>query len=236
MTDENTRDDTASGRRTLSDWTPDRRSFLSNTAKAGGIGAMLALGGAGTAAADDHTGDGDGDEMEGPSDVDILNYALTLEKLEYEFYEEGLSMFDERDIANANSVARLDASIRWSVTDFIGVIRDHEKAHVDVLTSTIEDLGGTPVEPEFQFPLEDANEFIATAQVLENTGVAAYAGAAPLIQNADLIPPALSIHSVEARHAGMLNLANGEIPFPNAFDEALSMDEVLEAVEPFVVE
>lgn len=93
-------------------------------------------------------------------------------------------------------------------------------------------------EPEFDFgtATEDPVEFLQTTALLETTGVSAYAGAAPLIENADLIPPALSIHSVEARHASFLNVLNGEIGFPDAFDEALTVDEVLDRAGPFIVD
>jgi hypothetical protein len=76
---------------------------------------------------------------------------------------------------------------------------------------------------------------LALGQVFENTGVAAYAGAAPFIESPDLLSAALSIHSVESRHAAFLNQLNGESPAPDAFDSALSQKEVLEAVSPFIV-
>jgi rubrerythrin len=119
------------------------------------------------------------------------------------------------------------------------IIRDHEQTHFETLGSVIQDLGGEPVEePEFDFgsAVESPGEFIATAVVLEDTGVGAYAGAAPFIQNADLVPPALSIHSVEARHASFLRVLDQQVPFPEAFDAALSRSEVLERASQFIVE
>lgn len=206
---------------------PTRRGFLEGTAKLGGGALMLGAAGPGTGAADDDQ----------PSDVDILNFALTLEHLEYAFYRDGLEEFSESDIANSNSVSRLTDSVQWSMTDYLGVIRDHEKAHVDALTEVVQDLGGEPVgEAEYDFGYNDAGEFIAVAQALENTGVSAYAGAAPAIGNDDLLAAAVSIHSVEARHASILNFANGEVPFPDSFDEARSMEEVKEIASQFIVE
>lgn len=205
---------------------PTRRSFLEGAAKLGG--GALALGTVGSGAVAAHDGS--------TSDVDILNFALTLEHLEYAFYRDGLAEFSESDIANSKSVKRLTDSVQWSVTDYFEVIRDHEKAHVDALTETIQELGGEPVgEASYDFGYSNATEFVATAQALENTGVAAYAGAAPAIGNKDLLAAAASIHSVEARHASMLNFANGEIPFPDAFDEAKSMEEVKEIASQFIV-
>ena len=206
---------------------PTRRGFLEGTAKLGGGALALGAAGSGTVAAKDGQ----------PSDVDILNFALTLEHLEYAFYRDGLEQFSESDIANSNSVSRLTDSVQWSMTDYLGVIRDHEKAHVDALTEVVQDLGGEPVgEAEYDFGYDNAEQFVAVAQALENTGVSAYAGAAPAIGNEDILAAALSIHSVEARHASILNFANGEVPFPDSFDEARSMEEVKEIASQFIVE
>ncbi|WP_158056355.1 ferritin-like domain-containing protein [Halorussus halophilus] len=209
-----------------------RRAFLESSAKVGGGALALSLGGAGAVAA---TG---GQESEdGPSDVDILNYALTLEHLEYAFYRDGLEQFSEGDLAQSKSIRRLTKGVQYSVTDLLEVVRDHEKAHVDALTEVVTDLGGEPVgEAEYDFGYSNATEFVAIAQALENTGVAAYAGAAPAIQNDEILSAALSIHSVEARHASILNFANGDSPFPDAFDPAQSMEEVIEIASQFIVE
>jgi hypothetical protein len=90
------------------------------------------------------------------------------------------------------------------------------------------------MEATYTFGFESVGEFLALGQVFENTGVAAYAGAAPFIQSPDLLSAALSIHSVEARHAAILNWINGESPFPNAYDSASSQQDVIDAVTPFI--
>ena len=97
-------------------------------------------------------------------------------------------------------------------------------------------LGGTPVEAaEYDFPYETPEEFVAIALTLENVGVSAYRGAAPLIDSADVLGPALSIHSVEARHAAFLGTLNERL-FPHgAFDPARSMDEVVAIASQFIV-
>ncbi|ELY41545.1 hypothetical protein C496_09346 [Natronorubrum tibetense GA33] len=66
--------------------------------------------------------------------------------------------------------------------------------------------------------------------------ITTHAGAAPFIENADLVPPALSIHNVEARHASFLRELNGEVGFPMAFDQPRSRSEVLELASGFIVE
>jgi hypothetical protein len=216
-----------------------RRAFLGRSALAGS--ALLALGGGtGLATAQD---DGDGgtgeptanfDDLAG-TDIDVLNYALTLENLENAFYREGLDTFTEDDFGASDVVSEYSTETDMTVYEYTGVIGEHEAAHVEVLGEAITLLGGDP-EPEanYEFGVETVDDFLATAQVLENTGVAAYAGAAPFVESPDLQGAALSIHSVEARHAAFLNDINGESFFPDAFDSALSQQAVLDAVGPFI--
>jgi rubrerythrin len=191
-------------------------------------------------------GNGNGNENGGSSrsDVEILNYALTLEHLENEFYKQHLEKFDERDFQRSDLLDEFGFGTRFTARDYIRDIQEHEQAHVDFLTTAIENAGGTPVTaaseynfgaPLGQDSLETVVDFAAVAQVLEATGVDAYAGAAPEISNAAYIPPALSIHSVEANHAAYLRNLNGENPMPTAFNEAKSIDTVLETVGPIIV-
>jgi rubrerythrin len=161
------------------------------------------------------------------SDVDVLNYALTLEHLEYAFYRDGIGLFSFGQDSRGQSIE----------TNF-AAIRDHEGAHVATLTSVISDLGGEPVaEASYDFgdAYSDPMAFLMTAAALENTGVSAYDGAAQFITDPELLTAAGSIVAVEARHASYLNLLTGELPFPAAFESPLTMDEVLEIAGPFIV-
>ena len=161
--------------------------------------------------------------------VDVLNYALTLEHLEYAFYRDGLEEFSAEDFSAAGYADNVYA---W-----FGIIRDHEMAHVETITQVITDLGGEPVaEAAYDFGYTDLAGFIGVAQVLENTGVSAYQGAAQfLIDEDELLTAALTIHGVEARHAAYLNGLQGESPFPEAVNPTLTPDEVLAAAGPFIV-
>jgi hypothetical protein len=156
-------------------------------------------------------------------DLDVLNYALTLEHLEYAFYRDGLMGF------SANT-------FEAGVYDNLVLVRDHEGAHVDALVTTINLLGGTPVqEATYDFGYQNADGFLSVAAALENTGVSAYDGAASAIQNVDLLNAAGTIVAVEARHASYLNLVTGMDPFPAAFETPLSREEVLDIAGPFIV-
>jgi len=161
--------------------------------------------------------------------VDVLNYALTLEHLEYAFYRDGLEAFSADDFTSAGYAD--------NVYEWFGTIRDHELEHVNVITQVITDLGGEPVaEAEYDFGYTDLAGFVGVAQVLENTGVSAYQGAAQfLIDEDELLTAALTIHGVEARHAAYLNGLQGESPFPDAVNPTLTPDEVLAAAGPFIV-
>ncbi len=155
-------------------------------------------------------------------DVEILNFALTLEYLEAAFYEQALAEVPD---------------LSGEVKDLATEIQQHEADHVDALTATIEDLGGKPVAaPGVDFGKAFANEaaFLELAQTFEDTGVSAYNGAGPAIKSKDILAAAGSIVQIEARHAAAIRLQRGESPAPEAFDMELSTDEVLKAVQPFV--
>jgi Ferritin-like domain len=155
----------------------------------------------------------------GGGDVDILNFALTLEYLEAAFYKEGIAK------------AGLSGDAKKLATE----IADHEQQHVEALTQAIKKLGGKPVAaPGVTFPFKDQKSFLKLAQVFEDTGVSAYNGAAPMIESKEVLGAAGSIVQVEARHAAAIRLMNGDNPSPAAFDGTLSKDQVLKAVKPFI--
>jgi len=154
-------------------------------------------------------------------DIEILNFALTLEYLEAAFYKEGAN------------VKGLSSEVAGYVKTFGG----EEQEHVDALTATITDLGGKPVEApgvDFGDAFSSQDAFIQTAITFEDLGVSAYNGAAPMIESKDLLATAGGIVQVEARHAATIRFAAGEDPTPQAFDPALTTDEVLKAVQPFL--
>jgi rubrerythrin len=157
--------------------------------------------------------------MGGSSDVDILNFALTLEYLESTFYEEAMK--------------KVKAS--GELKTLLPLLASDEKQHVAALRGTIEKLGGKPVaEPKFDFEYSGTSGFLKLAETFENTGVSAYNGAAPEIKSKEVLGAAGSIVQVEARHAAAIALQNGNEPAPSAFDSPLTEKQVLKAVEPFI--
>lgn len=194
-----------------------------------------------------------------PADIiNVLNFALTLEYLEDEFYRAGLA---------SGVIPPADLPIFQTISA-------HETAHVALLTGAISSGGGTPVtKPTFDFtaggilpdPFTDYPTFQALAQGFEDTGVRAYKGQAPaLIANDDILTTALQIHSVEARHASAVRRLRGQkgwitgnltdVPAlapvyageetgqgvtndasSEAFDEPLTTDQVLAIASLFIV-
>ena len=156
-------------------------------------------------------------------DVDIANFALSLEYLEATFYAKAL---------NAGVLSG----------EALGVVQNlasHESQHVDALVSLIKSVGATPVpKPTLTFP---AVAFSSQASVLklaatfEPAGVGAYLGAAPLISSPDVLAAAGSIAGVEGEHVVAINWLLGVFPYANeAFPKALTLEQVSVAVAPFL--
>jgi hypothetical protein len=155
----------------------------------------------------------------GSGDVDILNFALTLEYLETDFYK-----------VKGKQVG-LSGQAKAYATQF-----GQEEEHVAALIAAIKSLGGAPVKkPSFVFPAANEKSFLALASVLENTGVGAYNGAAPSIKSKQVLAAAGSIVQIEARHAAAINLLIGKSPTPNeGFDKPLTKSQVLAAAGPLI--
>jgi hypothetical protein len=198
-----------------------RLGFLRKTAVAGGVamsgGAVLgALAPSAVAAGSE----GRPPSSFGKGDVGIFNYALTLEYLEAAFY---------------NGASAANMSLNPQTAAFLKITTRDENAHVAYLEKA---LGAKAVKkPKFDFKGANTSVemFMKTAQVLENTGVHAYSGQALNIKAAANVKAALSILTVEARHAGVIGLLNepsGEGICPNGpFDTPYTASKVLAAVK-----
>jgi rubrerythrin len=160
-----------------------------------------------------------GTEQFGKGDLGIANYALTLEYLEADFYSK---------VANSGM-------LKGKLLDTARRFGNEEQAHVDALIALIKQAGGRPAsKPAATFPLDDEKSILELAATVENLGANAYLGQAGNIKDKEILAAALSIHSVEARHAAVLNLATGAKPAKGPFAQGASADEVLKAVKPFL--
>ncbi len=153
------------------------------------------------------------------SDIDVLNYALTLEFFEATLY---------KTIVDSGKLQGMDAK-------YVSLFAQHEQAHVDAVQSTIQKLGGTPVtKGDYNFPaLTDRAGILGLLATVEGVGVSAYLGAAGYIQNKDILAAAASIMQVEGRHTAVIRFLAGQVPVPDAFVAPLTPAQVLEKVAPF---
>jgi rubrerythrin len=155
------------------------------------------------------------------SDTDILNFALTLEHLEARMY---------RDMLATNILTGKEMTY---FQDFGAA----EAAHVTAITQTLNSLGVTPVAEQqtYNFPaFSDRAAILNFAKVAEDIGVGAYQGAAAAISNPQVLAAAGSIVQVEARHAAIVNILLGQAPAPAATTSSLTVQEVLNRVNPIL--
>jgi Ferritin-like domain len=189
-----------------------RRNFLKSAAIVG-VGATLVAGGGAV---------GRFAQAQSGSDIDILNYALTLEYLEATFYKKGVA----------------GGSLSGRELALVTPIRDHEVAHVAALTATVKKLGGKPVAmPKFKFPagtFTNRNKFLTTASTFEELGVTAYHGQVTKIKSTEILAAAAAIAGTESRHAAILADLTGGDPFPAPIEAKKSMSQVLAAAKPFI--
>jgi rubrerythrin len=153
-------------------------------------------------------------------DLGILNYALTLEYLETEFYSKVVAA----------------GFFKGKVGDLVKTFGAQEASHVAALKAAVTKLGGTPAaDPMGKFPVTSATQVALLAYKVENLGAAAYLGQAAKIQSPEVLASALAIHSVEARHAATLGtLVKKSVTPQGAFATPADMSTVLAAVKPFL--
>ncbi|WVW79587.1 hypothetical protein I302_101556 [Kwoniella bestiolae CBS 10118] len=162
---------------------------------------------------------------DGPTDTQVLQYALTLENLEKRFYADALSQFDEA----AFEAAGYPNWVRGRLSQIAG----HESDHVSLLSTA---LGNDSVaECTYNFPYTDVKSFVGLATLLENVGVSAYAGAAQYITSKDYLTVAAVILSTEARHQAWESSAvGGSNPWGSAYDTPLDLNMVYTLASAFI--
>jgi hypothetical protein len=196
-----------------------RRDFLKTAGWATAAISAAGIGGFGLAATRVSAQDQPYTTYQGIGDVAIFQFAYLLELLEGTFYDQGVNagIFDD-----------------YTVTQ-IAAIRDHEMQHADAIAAV---LGAeTPAAPQFTYPdgvFADPVAFLELAATFEPVGIGAYQGAAPALESKDLLASAISIHNSECQHRCAIDVLRGIDPPNNvAFEEALPLPAVQEAVAPF---
>jgi hypothetical protein len=218
-------------------------STRANFLRKAGLGSAALVGGGALLGAPGKAFAGHSDEI---PDVDILNFALTLEYLEATFYTQALggggttgvpassARFGRNQIKGGKQFAGFGGSIRKEAYDHLIVIRNHEITHVDFLRKALGNAAVAECKFNFSDALKNVSSFLETAQLLENTGVMAYDGAIRYVDAGDNLQNGAQIATVEARHAAYLNLINGDSPFPDAFDEGKKPSEIVAAASGFI--
>jgi rubrerythrin len=207
-----------------------RRRFLSavgGTAAAGSFALFLAACGSEKkgeltpGGSNPKTGAGVGTDRYGPGDLGIAIYALTLEYIETDFY------------AKAIASGKLTGQLLQVAKRF----GDQERQHVQALEAYVTQAGGKlPQKPQAKFALETQGAILQQAVKFENLGAAAYLGQADRIVSRELLAAALTIHSVEARHAAALSVAAKVDPTAEgAFAQPQTAFNVITALQPILV-
>ncbi len=202
-----------------------RKRFLSMVGGAGATGALAMFM---AACGDDDEKDSAGTSGEkkkssGGGDLEIVNYALTLEYIEADFYA---------------AVIKSGVVTTKAVAEAAKMIHQNEEEHVVALLATAKKLGTPAKKPKttFQAVIDGGEKkVLETAATVENLGAAAYLGQAGRIESKEILAAALAIHTVEGRHAAALNKIVGKSIVPDgAFAKPASMEEVLPQVKPFL--
>ena len=159
-------------------------------------------------------------DMFGKGDLGILGYALTLEYLETDFYEK----------------AAKSGKLKGKVLSVAKQFGEEEAQHVQALEGAIKKAGGKlPPKPKTKFPLESEMEILKLAATVENLGANAYLGQAGRIKDKEVLAAALAIHTVEGRHAAVLNAVTGQPISPDGpFAMPADAKKVLDSVKPFI--
>lgn len=162
------------------------------------------------------------------SNVDILNYALTLEHLESTLYQQAIAEYTASDFAAAGFADPLYANLIQ--------ISAEEATHVDFLTTAIKSAGAQAVAAcNYDFPYDSPGSFLSLIATIESVGTSAYLGALRNITAMEYVEPAASIDTVEAMHTAyersMLKLS----PFPSAFVTPLGFNQAYTLASQFIV-
>jgi hypothetical protein len=167
-----------------------------------------------------NTGAGVGTDRYGQGDVGIVRYALTLEYIESMFY----------------AAVVQSGKLSGRAGELVKRFGAQENQHVKALEGAVQKLGAQPpAKPKPKFALDNEKLILENALALEGLGASAYLAQADRIQDKELLAAALSIHTVEARHAAALASLLGQDPAPQgAFGVPAAVPDVLNQLHELV--
>lgn len=152
---------------------------------------------------------------------------MTLENLEETFYRQGFAKFPAQDFAKLGLAPE-------QIKDLVQIGKTEEQ-HVVLLQTALAQAGVKPVQPcTYEFGFTDAAGMVKTAAVLENVGVSAYLGAAPLLSDKSILSTAGSILTIESRHQSAIRVFSKQVAVPQAFDTPLSPRAIFSLAAPFI--
>jgi len=161
------------------------------------------------------------------TDVDVLQYALTLEHLENVFYKGAVSKMPKKEFTGAGFSSDYYDNLLYIAAD--------EEQHVKLLSSSLSAAGATPVAAcTYDFPYTDAKSFVTLASVLEGVGTSAYLGGAGLITSKEYLGVAGSILVTESLHTSVQRFNLGEIAPANPYGTALGLNPVYTLAAAFI--
>jgi hypothetical protein len=165
------------------------------------------------------------------NDVTVIKFAHVLELLETDFYKQALAKFQPQDFVDAGI-----AVPEIAIQNFQAIL-EHEAAHTQFLEAALQAVGEAPLDTcvfNFDAVLTDVTTMATVARVVEQVGVGAYLGGATLLDDKNVLLAAASILTIEARHQSVLNVLNGANAVPQAFDIALTPEQVLALAGGFI--
>lgn len=155
----------------------------------------------------------------GPSDADILQFALNLEYLEAEFYTLATTGNNIQAFgltvsgAGSSGATTGGAKVNFTTGQVQSIaleLANDERTHVTLLQQALTAAGAAPVaKPAINLNalgigFGSQTEFLLLSRIFEDIGVTAYGGAAPLLTNKAIVGAAARILAVEAYHSGAI--------------------------------
>ena len=160
-------------------------------------------------------------------DLDIVRFALTMERLEAAFYAQVVSAHQKHAYLPARS---------FELTQKIAAA---EADHVGALEAVLTGAGQTlPDATTYQFPNQvfvSPITYAWFAYTLEEIGIGAYLGAVGSIQSGEIRKAAASIYGAEAQHAAILRSLSGFDFAPRYYEAPLSVEQVTQLISPYIV-